>query len=441
MRLKRGLLIGVLFGAALWAEGAVKGPGAANKLDEFLLRDDLWTLSKEEITRLTDVYRFRWVSTAKDSARSTAPGTFMGEKVIEAVMRFNSNHVTEVQLSFYNRGDAGDIPEEAFLQGIASIDGRLRDLAGKPIKEVSPTESNTGDRKTRIALWTNAVSVLRFEHAFTRVRNASKKWSVRPEYVNLVMLKNDKAKAKYFVGDNKIDVSSLGAKKLVKQEENGDVLMDSVPMVDQGQKGYCAVATTERVLRYYGTDVNQHELAQWANTASGGGTDSASLVKALKAMTSPMGLKIKILMQNQGSDFTRLVADYNKAAKREKLPAVQLATKGVIDMGRIIDAMDKDLFLKIRRKNPTAVDQFLQLVKKDVSEGHPILWGVMLGFVPEKPALPQARGGHIRLIIGYNTKTKEILYSDSWGAGHELKRMNAADALAISNCLIVIEPR
>ena len=29
----------------------------------------------------------------------------------------------------------------------------------------------------------------------------------------------------------------------------------------------------------------------------------------------------------------------------------------------------------------------------------------------------------MRMIIGYNDKTKAILFSDSWGAGHELKQM------------------
>jgi hypothetical protein len=258
--------------------------------------------------------------------------------------------------------------------------------------------------------------------------------------VNLTLLKNDKSLPSDLVRDAKIDLGAMGLKKLVKKTGGGDVLMDSVPMVDQGQKGYCAVATTERVLRYYGTDVNQHELAQRANTASGGGTDPVSLTKALKAMASPMGLRIKTLMQNQIPEYTRLVDDYNRAARKQKLPPVQLVENGIIDMTRIMDSMDKDVFLKSRGRNQAALDKFMRLVTNDVNEGHPILWGVTLGFIPEIPELPQAKGGHIRLIIGYNLKTGEIVYSDSWGAGHELKRMKTSDAYAITSCLIVIEP-
>jgi hypothetical protein len=47
----------------------------------------------------------------------------------------------------------------------------------------------------------------------------------------------------------------------------------------------------------------------------------------------------------------------------------------------------------------------------------------------------------MRLIVGYNTPRGEILFSDSWGAGHEGKLMSLADAWAITSDVIVIEPR
>ena len=42
--------------------------------------------------------------------------------------------------------------------------------------------------------------------------------------------------------------------------------------------------------------------------------------------------------------------------------------------------------------------------------------------------------------IGYNTSKGEILFSDSWGAGHEKKRMLAADASAATMSLYTIKP-
>src|SRR5262249_53890016 len=41
------------------------------------------------------------------------------------------------------------------------------------------------------------------------------------------------------------------SKKLQKTPD-GDVFIPSIPMIDQGDKGYCAVASAARVLNYYG---------------------------------------------------------------------------------------------------------------------------------------------------------------------------------------------
>jgi hypothetical protein len=69
-----------------------------------------------------------------------------------------------------------------------------------------------------------------------------------------------------------------------------------------------------------------------------------------------------------------------------------------------------------------------------------VMWSVTVGMLPE-PAIPQGGvGGHMRLIIGYNLKTSEILFSDSWGAEHALKRMPAAQAFAIMNGMYYMEP-
>ena len=68
----------------------------------------------------------------------------------------------------------------------------------------------------------------------------------------------------------------------------------------------------------------------------------------------------------------------------------------------------------------------------------PVIWSVMLGLVPEDPPLPQAFGGHMRLIIGYNAKDRTILYTDSWGARHERKTMGLEDAILVTTGLRTI---
>ena len=69
-----------------------------------------------------------------------------------------------------------------------------------------------------------------------------------------------------------------------------------------------------------------------------------------------------------------------------------------------------------------------------------MIWGVYLGLVKEPFLTPQTKGGHMRMIIGLNKKTDEVLYSDTWGAGHELKRMSLEDALTITRGLYIVKP-
>jgi hypothetical protein len=47
---------------------------------------------------------------------------------------------------------------------------------------------------------------------------------------------------------------------------------------------------------------------------------------------------------------------------------------------------------------------------------------------------------HMRLITGY-CDNGDIIYSDSWGKGHEKKVIAQADAIAITNRLFTLEPR
>jgi hypothetical protein len=61
---------------------------------------------------------------------------------------------------------------------------------------------------------------------------------------------------------------------------------------------------------------------------------------------------------------------------------------------------------------------------------------------PETPPLQQKGAfGHIRMVVGYNDKTGEILFSDSWGPGHELKRVPLDTAWAMTKGLFVLKPR
>ena len=252
--------------------------------------------------------------------------------------------------------------------------------------------------------------------------------------------------------------AAKGAKKIVDnviRDPRGDVFIDNVPMVDQGQKGYCSAATSERVLRYYGVEVDEHEIAQAAGTTAEGGTSTLEMKNSVQAI----GRKYKLGTVVTYGDFekpvgeriesiVKEVANYNKAAKKMKKKEIaddvyitHSGSTTYYNPAAADAAMDSEVlkYMKTEGSQKSKFTKFMKDVHDQVNKGIPLIWGVVLGTYPE-PEIPQSHGGHMRLIIGYNDKRKEILYTDSWGAGHELKRMPAEWAWTISHCLMYLKP-
>ena len=133
-----------------------------------------------------------------------------------------------------------------------------------------------------------------------------------------------------------------------------------------------------------------------------------------------------------------LIKDYNRAAKKDGVNPIP-EPGYMLNMSAIYGAMKAGVLREVRTKNKGDLTRFQRTVMENADKGTPLLWTVYLGILEDKTAM-QSGGGHMRLIIGYNPKTNDILYSDSWGAGHELKRMSAVDAWTITTGLTKIEP-
>ena len=180
-----------------------------------------------------------------------------------------------------------------------------------------------------------------------------------------------------------------------------------------------------------------------AGSTAEGGTNIREMRETVREVGSKCRLGyVKIVTFSSNlRDLEQEVADYNREAKTAKEPTLSIDdfTEGnLIHIGSIRAAMKPKVLKKMRMKD-SRFKRFLAGVKTQVDQGIPVIWGVTLGIFPE-PGLPQSSGGHLRLIIGYNAKTKEILYSDSWGAGHELKRMPEDWAFAITHDAFYLKP-
>jgi len=65
------------------------------------------------------------------------------------------------------------------------------------------------------------------------------------------------------------------------EKDGARVLIPGVPMVDQGPKGYCVVAASQRLFEYYGISCDQHQIAKIAGTDAKAGTNSKKMMEAL----------------------------------------------------------------------------------------------------------------------------------------------------------------
>ncbi len=410
-------------------------------LEALITAADLWALDTEAFARKVAALSFYWLSEDKSAARSQAPGLTLREApVVEVQARFADNTLAELVLSFYNRGDVGQIDRAEFerqyetcsnvIARLAAVEGRswLRPPAGaRQSLRVAP----------RIVVWTAAQSVYRLEAAASEIKDATGKATLRPEYITLSIKPPAGVSRVAPVGMPSGRAGLVALRQRVKRMPNGDVLLEDIPMVDQGQKGYCAAATAERVMRYYGLDFDQHAIAQHANT-SAQGTDSQAFDEALSAIARAVSLRLCTLEKLKISGILRQVKSYNREAQRRRAPEILLPTAGVLNMNDIYSQMDKEIFLR-SRAGAGEETRFMRNVQDKINSGYPLFWGVTLGFVDEE-VLPQGSRGHMRLIIGYNAKTGTIFYSDSWGAGHEKKRMSQAEACAITTGLFSMEP-
>jgi hypothetical protein len=209
-------------------------------------------------------------------------------------------------------------------------------------------------------------------------------------------------------------------------------------MVDQGEKGYCVVATTARVFGYYGMQVDQHEIAQIANASAESGTSSSGMIESLGRIAGRFKVRVKTHEEMEYPELGDLVSDYNRLAKRKN--AREFPADPSVNMWTYFDAFDPAILKETRMKDGAGFKSFIAEVQRSIDAGVPLLWTVTVGIFPEEKINPQTRGGHMRLIIGYNTATNEVLYSDSWGAGHEMKRLGTAEAFCATHGLYSIQP-
>ena len=425
----------------------------AADLDAYIKnRPEMWSRLQANWLEGETASWFKPVSDAAD-AELRYPGyknspqvVFLGHKTYEIVLKFGTDRLEEITISTYNRGDAGDISASEFSTQVAAMDKAVSEwtaIEGKA-RDVEKLSANAAVN-SKVWLQKHLATEMRWSMS-KHAASAQDTKGFRAEYIKLVLMPRelyDKRSSVVGTSGAGHSATALDSKRNVRRDTDKYVFIDNIPMVDQGEKGYCAVATAERILRYYGKNVDQHMLAQMADTKSLGGTTPDAIFDVFRRIGIKLGVKISVHYDFSVRQLLNVVAKYNQEAKHNsRVRPIDLGQGGVIDLARLYATMDLATLRRSRcEREQSAYKKFLVDIAGCVDQGIPVAWSVVLGLVPEKPELPQAAGGHLRIIFGYNKVTQEVVYTDSWGMGHERKTMSFADAWTITTGLFSLDPR
>jgi hypothetical protein len=330
---------------------------------------------------------------------------FEGEvPVQEVIIDFADGKLNLVTLSIFNRGDGEDIGKDEFSRRFTAAGkavGKVLGIAPRR-KEADP---NSGLLTAGFSWYSQKKGIAMLEHNEKAMSGGDREF---------LRLRIARPGAKGSLAASMMNSRGGSATRLrdlpenLTKSDNGDVLIANLPMVDQGDKGYCVVASAQRVFEYYGIGADMHQIAQIADADPNRGTSTLTMARELDKIDYRFKTRLEIIgMESSAGGLTDVKV-----------------RKGEYYVGDPVD----------ERK-------FLKEIHSYIDKGLPLLWALELGRYPEKPQLsPQTAGGHMRMIIGYNDKDEEIIFSDSWGAGHEAKKMKMSDAFKATHGLFVLKP-
>ncbi|MBK1883747.1 C39 family peptidase [Luteolibacter pohnpeiensis] len=416
-----------VFTVALWKRSLEDVKGPDKPIDEETAAI-IKRMKDRGIDYKPDEEGFVWLSSAKNGLRAKPESfTLLEHPVGEVVIRGKDSKPVDVTISLYNRGDDGEIGSKEYVTRMKM----WNDLLVGRLGSKRETINENGAVPIKGWLWTVGDSAVYLEGSENRAEK-------RPEFIRLRFASISAAKDKGGVGRRESFANN------VTTDDKGFTFIHGVPMVDQGEKGYCVVATVERVARYYGANIDQHEMAQIADTGENG-TNGDAMEKAFQRITGKIHLRTIKLIEFDMRQLDKDVVSYNRAVRAHNKSSDDEVKEYPIDPDdyyinplHFWHYADKDIF-RTMKAGQNGYEHFNSKIKEYVDQGIPLCWTLYLGMFPEK-GLPQTYGGHMRLIIGYNEKTHEIYYTDSWGEGHECKTMRADEAYCMTMALYSMMP-
>lgn len=165
----------------------------------------------------------------------------------------------------------------------------------------------------------------------------------------------------------------------VETRPNGDIVINNIPMVHQGNHGFCVPATYERYLRYTGIPADMYMLAMLGGTGIGGGTGINKLRNQVARYIEQHGLRMRRL-------------------------------SSTLTLKRIAQHIDRGVPMIWTMSSSKAFNEFANNYTQEKSQDNSEFT------LPEKETIIYP---HMLLITGYNEENQAIAISDSWGPKYE----------------------
>ena len=218
----------------------------------------------------------------------------------------------------------------------------------------------------------------------------------------------------------------------LKSNDKGDCYLE-VKMLKESSPQDCLYASVKRIFDYYKTAPKDRSWEKIRKKLELNVKGAKGLKRVFSSVIGECRCDVsKLAATRIFDDFNRVmrfVRDYNKNAGKMKKNGID--SFKACSFNKLLEVMDEDVLIKTRA-NPEEIENFKSKVCKEIDAEKPVLWVVFLGVVKEKVKTVVPAGGYVRLIVGYNSKTNEVIYSDNWGKGHELKKMSWEKAWAMT---------
>ena len=417
---------------------------ATFNLDDFLHKNGklMWNLNQEQlkiVSKLPLRSQDNFDNVLRYNIKETIDKVTLNKTAVpEVIFNFKQRKLQSAVISVYNRGDSGVWSEQSFNNAIAGFQKYLADFTKctKPVYESRKLENFRIDSYTYKGQ--NGDFIIRYNR---RGRF--------PEYIQIMIYPAGKAPRLQESLKANINRKTLSLNLII--EQNGDAYIN-IPMVNQGNKGYCVAATIERLMKYYGSNIDQQIIAQLAGTDAYRGTNVRTLYNALSGNDARLKIRVDKLMHDNTNedvdDVIKFNTLYNNIAKKNKTARVNIKdfTKGRgryrrINYSELMKNYDYEIYKSAKCRNARMPEKFNKYIKEYLDKGIPLVWiTYVFDGMPPKGQIGRF-SMHMRIINGYNSRNNSIIYTDSWGKGHEKKSLSLNDAWAHTLMLIAITPR